>query len=348
MISRKDNPKFLSEFLDYSGTIQNKSRNTISEYNYDLRHFFQFLVYRYNNDEIIASKLKMERSSKPISMLTIAEQIKLMDVSDLKMNFVAQITLQDIHSFLHHLKNEFDSKAPTLARKVASIRSFFNYYCTIRGNLENNPTVGLETPKKPKVLPKYLDLSESKDLITTAGVPNSTREHSKNLAIRNVAIISLFLNLGLRLSELVGINISDINFYDNSVRVLGKGNKERTIYLNKTCINSIKAYLDVRPEASGKDVDALFLSSVKKRISQRAIQQMLEVELKKAGISGKGITPHKLRHTAATLMYQYGEVDIRALQKVLGHASISTTEIYTHINNEHVKDAISRNPLSDM
>ena len=180
-----------------------------------------------------------------------------------------------------------------------------------------NPTVGLETPKKEKTLPKYLDLSESKNLLETAATSNSNREISKSLALRNVCILTLFLNLGLRLAELVGINIGDINFFDNTLTVIGKGNKERMVYLNKACINAINNYLEVRPKEGIKDKDALFLSSVKKRISRRAIQQMLEVELKKAGISTRGITPHKLRHTAATLMYQYGEVDIRALQKVL-------------------------------
>ena len=162
-----------------------------------------------------------------------------------------------------------------------------------------------------------MDLSESKNLLETAATSNSNREISKSLALRNVCILTLFLNLGLRLAELVGINIGDINFFDNTLTVKGKGNKERMVYLNKACINAINNYLEVRPKEGIKDKDALFLSSVKKRISRRAIQQMLEVELKKAGISTRGITPHKLRHTAATLMYQYGEVDIRALQKVL-------------------------------
>lgn len=299
MISRKENPIFLNEFLDYTSTIQNKSKGTVSEYNYDLKHFFQYIIARYDNID--------EDSNK----------IKTIEIKDLQRNILTKITLEDIHAFLHYLKIEFSLKATTLSRKVAAIRSFFNYECTIRRALDINPTVGLETPKKEKALPKYLDLSESKNLLETAATSNSNREISKSLALRNVCILTLFLNLGLRLAELVGINIGDINFFDNTLTVIGKGNKERMVYLNKACINAINNYLEVRPKEGIKDKDALFLSSVKKRISRRAIQQMLEVELKKAGISTRGITPHKLRHTAATLMYQYGEVDIRALQKVL-------------------------------
>ena len=300
MISRKENPIFLNEFLDYTSTIQNKSKGTVSEYNYDLKHFFQYIVARYGD-------IDTDDSNK----------IKAIDIRDLQKNIITKVTLEDIHAFLHYLKSEFNLKATTLSRKVAAIRSFFNYQCTIRRALDINPTVGLETPKKEKTLPKYLDLSESKNLLEIAATSNSNREISKSLALRNVCILTFFLNLGLRRAELVGINIGDINFFDNTLTVIGKGNKERMVYLNKACINAINNYLEVRPKEGIKDKDALFLSSVKKRISRRAIQQMLEIELKKAGISTRGITPHKLRHTAATLMYQYGEVDIRALQKVL-------------------------------
>lgn len=267
MISRKENPIFLNEFLDYTSTIQNKSKGTVSEYNYDLKHFFQYIVARYDNID--------EDSNK----------IKTIEIKDLQRNILTKITLEDIHAFLHYLKIEFNLKATTLSRKVAAIRSFFNYECTIRRALDINPTVGLETPKKEKTLPKFLDLSESKNLLETAATSNSNREISKSLALRNVCILTLFLNLGLRLAELVGINIGDINFFDNTLTVIGKGNKERMVYLNKACINAINNYLEVRPKEGIKDKEALFLSSVKKRISRRAIQQMLEVELRKAGIS---------------------------------------------------------------
>ena len=248
MISRKENPIFLNEFLDYTSTIQNKSKGTVSEYNYDLKHFFQYIVARYDNID--------EDSNK----------IKTIEIKDLQRNILTKITLEDIHAFLHYLKIEFSLKATTLSRKVAAIRSFFNYQCTIRRALDINPTVGLETPKKEKTLPKFLDLSESKNLLETAATSNSNREISKSLALRNVCILTLFLNLGLRLAELVGINIGDINFFDNTLTVIGKGNKERMVYLNKACINAINNYLEVRPKEGIKDKDALFLSSVKSSI----------------------------------------------------------------------------------
>lgn len=345
MRNRKDNPKFLNEFLDYTGTIQNKAKGTIIEYNYDLAHFFQFLEYRYNNDtlpEEIIDTIKLNN-------LTTKDGIKLIDIRDLQLQYLKQITLQDIHAFLHFLKNEYDALPATLARKVASIRSFFSYICTIKQVLEQNPTLGLETPKMPKRLPKYLDLNDSLNLIKSASTESSNRSISKMCAVRNVAILTLFLNCGLRLSELVNINIRDINFFDNILLITGKGDKQRSIYLNDACIQSINDYLKVRP----KDVhpscqDALFISSIKKRISKRAIQQMLNNEIKKSNIQVQGITPHKLRHTAATLMFQYGQVDIRSLQKVLGHASVATTEIYTHVNNQQVREAINKNPLANI
>ena len=196
-------------------------------------------------------------------------------------------------------------------------------------------------------MPKYLNLEESKKLLNvTANKDNRNSE-------RDYAIITLFLNCGMRLSELVGINIQDIDFSESKMNVIGKGNKERTIYLNKACIKALKDYLDVRPK-EGVKVDklnshkALFLSERKERISKRTVQYIVDKELKVAGLDTSKYSTHKLRHTAATLMYQYGNVDIRALQELLGHQSISTTEIYTHVNNEQVRDAIEKNPLADL
>ena len=192
------------------------------------------------------------------------------------------------------------------------------------------------------ILPKYLTLEDSKKLLEV-----TCNDDNRN-AKRDFAIITLFLNCGMRLSELIGINIKDIHFDDAKMTVIGKGNKERTIYLNKACMNAIKDYLEVRPKegVDYKSKDALFLSERRERISRRSVQYIVEKELKKAGLDTTKYSVHKLRHTAATLMYQYGEVDIRALQELLGHASISTTEIYTHVANEQVRDAVERNPLN--
>ena len=251
----------------------------------------------------------------------------------------------DLAMFLKFIMVHFHltkAKAATRARKVSSIRVFFNYLSQKANLIEKNPAQNLETPKIEKRMPKYLTLDDSKKLLTVT----SDEERNKE---RDYAIITLFLNCGLRLSELVGININDISFDDAKMTVIGKGNKERTIYLNKACLKAINDYLEVRPKIGIKpdSIKALFLSERKERISKRTVQYVVDKELKRAGLDTKKYSTHKLRHTAATLMYQYGNVDIRALQELLGHESISTTEIYTHVANEQVRNAVDVNPLSD-
>ncbi len=214
---------------------------------------------------------------------------------------IKKITLDDIHAYLFYLKNNYQSKAATRARKVASIRVFFNYLTSKTNLLEKNPAQNLETPKQDKRIPKYLSLDDSKKLLEIA---MSDDDRNKE---RDYAIITLFLNCGMRLSELVGINISDINFKDEKLNVIGKGNKERTIYLNKACINAINSYMKVRPRDAVKtdSRDALFLSERRERISNRTVQYIVKQELKKAGLDTNKYSVHKLRHTAATLMYKY-------------------------------------------
>ena len=220
---------------------------------------------------------------------------------------------------------------------------FFKYLTQKTKMLDVNPAQDLETPKLDKRIPKYLSLEESKRLLNV--VNNSDRNKE-----RDYAIITLFLNCGMRLSELVGINIKDIDFSEEKLTVIGKGNKERTIYLNKACMKAINDLLLVRPHEGVKSDsrDALFLSERKERISNRTVQYIVKQELLKAGLDVNKYSVHKLRHTAATLMYQYGNVDIRALQELLGHESIATTEIYTHVSNEQVRNAVESNPLSDV
>ena len=266
---------------------------------------------------------------------------------DISLETIKKIKLDDIHAFLSYMAINLRSKSATRARKASSIRIFFNYLSQKAKLIQINPAQNLETPKLDRRLPKYLNLEESKKLLNvTANKDNRNSE-------RDYAIITLFLNCGMRLSELVGINIQDIDFSESKMNVIGKGNKERTIYLNKACIKALKDYLDVRPK-EGVKVDklnshkALFLSERKERISKRTVQYIVDKELKAAGLDTSKYSTHKLRHTAATLMYQYGNVDIRALQELLGHQSISTTEIYTHVNNEQVRDAIEKNPLADL
>ena len=305
MIEREKNPEYLNSFLDYSITILNKSPNSVKEYNYDLVNFFKFM----------------------------ADRFELTDIKSFTEKYLKKITLNDIHAYVSHLAIDNRSKATTRARKISTIRIFFKYLSQKANILEINPAQNLETPKLEKRMPKYLSLDDSKKLLNAA-----ENEDNRNYK-RDYAITTLFLNCGMRLSELVGININDIDFNECKMTVIGKGNKERTIYLNKSCMVAISSYLNSRPPSNmvkhdSKNSDkALFLSEQKQRISNRTVQNIITKELKHAGLDSKNLSVHKLRHTAATLMYQYGKVDIRALQEVLGHESISTTEIYTHVAN---------------
>lgn len=328
MINSKDNPEFLNSFLQYSSVILNKSQNSVKEYNYDLSNFFKFM----SNHLGFSSE----------------EDIKETNICDLDIEFLKKITLEDIHSYLYYLKDTYNSKPATLARKASTIRVFFSYITNNKENdLEVNPAQNLENPKLDKRQPKYLTLEESQKLLEVSSKV-ATNETSRNTE-RDFAIITLFLNCGIRLSELVSISLKDIKFDEAKMSVIGKGNKERTIYLNKACMNALDKYLLVRPpkeKIKSKHEDALFLSERLERISKRTVQHIVEKELQKAGLDTTKYSTHKLRHTAATLMYQYGDVDIRALQELLGHESISTTEIYTHVANVQVRDAVERNPLS--
>lgn len=327
MINHEENPDYLNSFLDYTITILNKSPNTVKEYNYDLTMFLRFIKMRFN--------------------MTNEEEFSNIIIKDISLDTIKKINLDDIHAFLGYLTTTYHSKATTRARKVSSIRVFFNYLCAKAKLIEINPAQNLETPQLDKRLPKYLSLEDSKKLL------NVTANDDNRNAKRDYAIITLFLNCGMRLAELVGININDIDFSENKMTVIGKGNKERAVYLNKACVNAVKDYLSVRPKEGIKtdkfnSKNALFLSERKERISRRTVQHIVDKELLAAGLDTKKYSTHKLRHTAATLMYQYGNVDIRALQEVLGHESISTTEIYTHVANEQARDAIESNPLADI
>lgn len=332
MINREENPDFLNDFLDYSSTILNKSPNTMKEYNYDINHFLKFIKY----------KFKMAEMDDEFGLARIK-------INDMTIDTISKIQLEDIHAFLGYMKETFHSKPATLARKTASIRVFFHYMCNKTKKIPNNPAIDLESPKLGKRLPKYLSLDQARDLLKTAATPIPDSRGNHDNATRNLAIITLFLNCGMRLSELVGINIKDIDFSENKLNVIGKGNKERTIYLNKACVNAINNYLQDRPKEGIKfdSRDALFLSEQRRRISNRTVQYIVKEEMRLAGIDANKFSVHKLRHTAATLMYKYGNVDIRALQELLGHESISTTEIYTHVDNEQIRAAVESNPLAD-
>ena len=279
--------------------------------------------------------------------LTDEKDFSNIQIKDFSLEQLSKITQDDIHAFISYLSINRRCGPATCAKRISTIRIFFKYLTITTKMLENNPAQNLETPKLNKRLPKYLTLEDSKQLLNNTYLD----EDNKNKE-RDFAIITLFLNCGLRLSELVGINISDIKFDDQKMTVIGKGNKERSIYLNKSCIDAINAYIAIRPKEGvkkdSKNSDkALFLSSYKQRISKRTVENVVSKELSKAGLDTTKYSTHKLRHTAATLMYKYGEVDIRALQELLGHQSISTTEVYTHVDNDQVRTAVESNPLAD-
>lgn len=320
-----DSPEVLNDFLSYMETIQGKSNKTTHEYFYDLRTFFRFI--------------KIHKGLVPDTA-----DFDTIEISDINIDIIRTITLSDLYSFMSYITRERDNNISARARKVASLKSFYNYLVKKARLLEINPAKDLESPKAIKRLPKYLNIDESKKLLSAVDGKYSERDF---------AMLTLFLNCGLRLSELTGINITKLklkdrfHLADRTLTVIGKGNKERTIYLNHACVDAIEAYLRVRPIDGAIDKNALFLSERKKRISNKMVQYIVKKYISAAGLDPERYSTHKLRHTAATLMYKHGNVDIRALQEILGHQSVSTTEIYTHVDNEDLKTAIDSNPLAN-
>lgn len=325
MIKSEINPNLLNKFLDYSLIYQRKSQESIVQYNSDLVMFLRYTKHLF----------------KQVPAGIEFNEIKINDINE---EYLSRITKDDIHSFISYITLKRNCSATTAARKISTIRIFFKYLCLTINVLAINPAQNLETPKLQKRLPKYLSLEESTNLLKTANEAKSKNPE------RDFAIVTLFLNSGLRLSELVSINIKDIKFDESLMTVVGKGNKERTIYLNKPCIQALRDYLAVRntnPKHDDKlSEKALFLSSQRQRISKRTVENIVKNLIERSGLDSTKYSTHKLRHTAATLMYKYGQVDIRSLQELLGHECISTTEIYTHVDNDQIRSAIENNPLS--
>lgn len=323
---RYESPQILLDFLAYHETIKAHSAKTVDEYFLDLRNFFRYL----------------KQSRDPALRDVPFEEIGITDVD---IHLIKTVTLTDIYGYMTYLSrdrvvhqnSENSNKGlstASRARKLATIRSFFNYLCNKVHLLDNNPCKDIDSPKLKKSLPKYLTLNESISLLDSVDGQNKERDY---------CILTLFLNCGLRISELIGLNRSDIQ--DDAVRVLGKGNKVRIVYLNQACQAALKQYLAVRRPISGKDHDALFLSSQNKRISRSMVHTLVKNHLSQAGLDSSQYSSHKLRHTAATLMLQNG-VDVKAVQEVLGHEHLNTTEIYTHIDNDSLRVAARANPLS--
>lgn len=312
-------PESVIEFLNYMSVVKSKSELTVLEYASDLRLFFRFmLVYR----GIVNKDTDFDK----------------IDISFIKLDFIKTVTITDAYAFLAFCKNERGNDSASRARKTSSLRVYFKYLSVKTKQLDENPMQELESPKTKKSLPKYLSLEESLKLLESVDGRNKERDY---------AILTLFLNCGLRLSELCKLDYNDIKS-DNTMRVTGKGNKERTIYLNEMCINAIKEYMKVRPVDGVKNKNALFLSGRKDRISPKTVQHIVEKFLQKSGLGEQGYSTHKLRHTAATLMYQQGNVDVLLIKEILGHENLATTEIYTHVVNSQLKDAVSSNPLNKL
>ncbi|WIV10933.1 tyrosine recombinase XerC [Proteiniborus sp. MB09-C3] len=311
-----NSPIILEDFLNYIETIKGKSENTAKEYFFDLRTLFRFLKLRY----------KLVDKNAPFDEI---------DISDIDETIIRKVTLQDLYAFISFVDKDRNNQNYAKARKVASIRSFFKYLHTKIKVINENPAIDLESPKTSTRHPVYLSLQEAENLLDS--IEGTFKE-------RDYAIITLFLNCGLRLSELVSIDIDRIK--GDTLTVVGKGNKERTIYLNEACLQAINDYLEVRPTEGVKTPNALFLSNRKNRISNKTVQYLVKKYIKDAGLDVEMYSTHKLRHTAATLMYKYGNVDIRALQQILGHENVSTTQIYTHIDDDRLRKAVKSNPLS--
>ena len=312
-------PQILKDFLFYLLTIKGRSKLTVDNYYTDLRTFFRYMKYY----------RKKVPANCPIDQI---------DISDIDLDFIASITLSDVYEFLHYIYDDRQNNARTRARKMSSLRGFFKYLCNTTGKLKENPITNLEMPSIPKSLPKHLTLEQCIDLLQAvdSSDPNYARDY---------CILTLFLNCGMRLSELTGLNLS--SFANNTVTVVGKGNKERVLYLNSACESALADYLSVRSQIPKIiDQNALFINRSGKRLGQRRVEQIVTSLLDKAGLSNLGFSAHKLRHTAATMMYQYGKVDVRILQDILGHENLSTTQIYTHVSNEQKEQAISQNPLA--
>ena len=311
-------PDFLKEFLNYELSIRNLSPRTVNGYEIDLRTFFRFLR-RYRGDVDPG--------------LSLVE----MSIQALPFDFVKTISKKEVYEFMYYITRERSNSARTRARKLCSIKAFFHYYVNKKNELETNPAIDVDSPALKKTLPKYLSLEECLELLRSVQTEFTERDY---------CIITLFLNCGMRLSELVGINLTD--FKEDTIRILGKGNKERTVYLTDSCKDAIRIYLAERNKlANLKDRNAMFVSKrTGKRLSPRRVEQIVEQCLAQAGLSGKGYSPHKLRHTAATLMYRSGQADMLALQEILGHVNVSTTQIYTHISRSQLDAAVKSSPLA--
>lgn len=325
-VPMRELPPSVQEFAAYKSGIQNCSQKTVSEYLLDLRTFLRYVV---------ASREDIDLEG---------DEFLAIDISSLDLKFIGSIRTTEIYSFLQYTGSVRKNLWAAKARKLVSIRMFYRYLVTKTKQLDTNPAADIESPKRKQTLPKFLSLEESLLLLDT--IKNDT--NSRNV-VRDYTIVTLFLNCGMRVSELCGINLTDINREIESLRVTGKGAKERIIYLNEACKAALAEYLPIRlAEKNGRSdkEKALFLSGQNNRISVKTVQWVVYKYLDMAGLGERRLSVHKLRHTAATLMYQTGAVDVRVLKDILGHEQLNTTQIYTHVSSASMQQAMSHNPLS--
>ena len=325
-VSPREFSSLIQEYASYKTSIQGCSQKTVEEYLFDLRTFFRYLVAREQD-------VDME-----------SEEFSKLDISGVGLEQLGKIRTEDLYDFLFYTNQTRKNQWSARSRKLSAIRSLYKYLVSKRHYLDYNPTVDIDSPKPKKALPKVLTLEEAQKLLDAV-----TADATSPFRARDFAILTLFLNCGMRLSELVGIDLADIDSELRSLRVTGKGSKERIVYLNRACQAALVKYIAVRksPKYAHVHDKALFLSRLDKRMSVKTVQAMVYKYLRLAGLENKRYSVHKLRHTAATLMYQSGKVDVRVLKDILGHEQLNTTQIYTHISNPDMEKAMSQNPLSN-